>query len=631
MGWIYDPINGTFTDDGSATDFALLGDLVTVRHAIGYPYSITVEDAAAIALYGLWERRVTRADAMSTEAMTALLTGLLAQQKPTRKIINYETFETGVLPGHVHTVTTAKRDFDGDVLVQEVTTTWASNSKTRRSVSAVESLVFQGTSRDTLDQWMRGGTGGTSATVSPAGLVMGPGGPRYAVQSRGPHDELYGDDYLLHDDDLGGAAYGPNVKTSRLAIKVPNDDQSILALLNASLSADKALTITQYDDGTTDIDLESGAALSINTYGVGVGGLKPRINLTSAESIVLEPNSKFVDYVRHRGLSVHDGFALADDSFTTTYTQDGVGSEPYTLLRYRGSTSVSINLIAIAAAAARIASLYCRVIAIVHDGSAGTLTIDPNSTETIGNGTAAASTFALTSGQSVLLALVSGTGGGVKILASHGMSGSGTPGGADTQVQYNDGGAFGGDANFVWNKTRQQLQVKADTNDDDSPVRVVNESTDQTVIALHPFNSDEARILLGREYAGAADIARHARPVAIVKDATDFYVEMGVGETPGSAMAFAKAVGLGFSTSGSSGGYIYAYGFGTGNVAGASFQIGRNASGNGAAGTLELMDRSGTSYFLWVEGGKLRIHTARPTEDNTTVSHTAGTVVGTQS
>jgi hypothetical protein len=33
------------------------------------------------------------------------------------------------------------------------------------------------------------------------------------------------------------------------------------------------------------------------------------------------------------------------------------------------------------------------------------------------------------------------------------------PGGADTQVQYNDGGAFGGDADFVWDKTTNTLSV----------------------------------------------------------------------------------------------------------------------------------------------------------------------------
>ena len=43
--------------------------------------------------------------------------------------------------------------------------------------------------------------------------------------------------------------------------------------------------------------------------------------------------------------------------------------------------------------------------------------------------------------------------------ASLGAGGSGSPGGANTQIQFNDSGALGGDADFVWNKTTNQLTV----------------------------------------------------------------------------------------------------------------------------------------------------------------------------
>jgi len=36
---------------------------------------------------------------------------------------------------------------------------------------------------------------------------------------------------------------------------------------------------------------------------------------------------------------------------------------------------------------------------------------------------------------------------------------AGSPAGSDTYVQYNDGGVFGGDSNFVWNKTQKRLSV----------------------------------------------------------------------------------------------------------------------------------------------------------------------------
>jgi hypothetical protein len=44
-------------------------------------------------------------------------------------------------------------------------------------------------------------------------------------------------------------------------------------------------------------------------------------------------------------------------------------------------------------------------------------------------------------------------------------TGGGTPGGSDTQVQFNDGGStFGGDADFTWNKTTNVLGITGDVN-----------------------------------------------------------------------------------------------------------------------------------------------------------------------
>jgi hypothetical protein len=47
------------------------------------------------------------------------------------------------------------------------------------------------------------------------------------------------------------------------------------------------------------------------------------------------------------------------------------------------------------------------------------------------------------------------------VFGSGGGGGGGTPGGADTQVQYNDGGAFAGDANLTWNKTLKRLYLES--------------------------------------------------------------------------------------------------------------------------------------------------------------------------
>src|SRR5712691_8561623 len=41
---------------------------------------------------------------------------------------------------------------------------------------------------------------------------------------------------------------------------------------------------------------------------------------------------------------------------------------------------------------------------------------------------------------------------------------TGAPGGSDTQVQFNDAGAFGGDAGFTWDKVAQQLRFRPSGN-----------------------------------------------------------------------------------------------------------------------------------------------------------------------
>jgi hypothetical protein len=71
--------------------------------------------------------------------------------------------------------------------------------------------------------------------------------------------------------------------------------------------------------------------------------------------------------------------------------------------------------------------------------------------------------------------------------------------------------------------------------------------------------------------------------------------------------------------------------FGTGSVAGAGLIIGKNTSGGGAASWIRLSMRSSGDRYLWVDDtGDLRIGTAPPTENNSTVSDTSGTVIGTQ-
>jgi len=64
--------------------------------------------------------------------------------------------------------------------------------------------------------------------------------------------------------------------------------------------------------------------------------------------------------------------------------------------------------------------------------------------------------------------------------------GGGTPGGSDTQVQFNDGGTFGGDAGLTYNKTTDELTLAGDLNLDDggsfsTTVQAVTPTQDRTI------------------------------------------------------------------------------------------------------------------------------------------------------
>jgi hypothetical protein len=51
-----------------------------------------------------------------------------------------------------------------------------------------------------------------------------------------------------------------------------------------------------------------------------------------------------------------------------------------------------------------------------------------------------------------------------RLIGGSGGGGSGTPGGSDTQVQFNNAGAFAGDADLTWNSTTNVLGVTGDVN-----------------------------------------------------------------------------------------------------------------------------------------------------------------------
>jgi hypothetical protein len=65
-------------------------------------------------------------------------------------------------------------------------------------------------------------------------------------------------------------------------------------------------------------------------------------------------------------------------------------------------------------------------------------------------------------------------------------AGGGTPGGSDTEIQYNDDGAFGGSADLTWDDTGKVLEVGGDINLDDggtyeTTLQVVTPTANRTI------------------------------------------------------------------------------------------------------------------------------------------------------
>lgn len=76
-------------------------------------------------------------------------------------------------------------------------------------------------------------------------------------------------------------------------------------------------------------------------------------------------------------------------------------------------------------------------------------------------------------------------GSGVVTITTGGGGGGGTPGGSDTQVQFNDGGAFGGDSGFTFTKASDLLTIGADGTDGSLKIYSEQGGTDYSV-TLNP-------------------------------------------------------------------------------------------------------------------------------------------------
>ena len=73
---------------------------------------------------------------------------------------------------------------------------------------------------------------------------------------------------------------------------------------------------------------------------------------------------------------------------------------------------------------------------------------------------------------------------------------SGSPGGSNTQVQFNDSGAFGGDVDLTWNKTTNTLTVGGSTGASITQLDAAGHTTLQFASGIAVFGAPngEARV-----------------------------------------------------------------------------------------------------------------------------------------
>ncbi len=85
---------------------------------------------------------------------------------------------------------------------------------------------------------------------------------------------------------------------------------------------------------------------------------------------------------------------------------------------------------------------------------------------------------------------LSGSGTDADPLKVIGGGGSGTPGGSNTQIQFNDAGSFGGDADFTWNKTTNTLNLTGSANIGIGTFSGLSSSSSNTIIGDWATNGD---------------------------------------------------------------------------------------------------------------------------------------------
>ena len=214
--------------------------------------------------------------------------------------------------------------------------------------------------------------------------------------------------------------------------------------------------------------------------------------------------------------------------------------------------------------------------------------------------------------------------GNLSWVAQTGGGGSGTPGGANTQIQFNDSGTFGGNANLTFNKTTSVLTITGN-------ISALNANLGNAVVAN--YFSGSGNLLSNIQAANITGTVANATQAATANTVVNaaqpnitsvgLLTSLSVGPNSGITLTGTSGYVRANSIQGTDGvAAIYpAYG----GVTGAAGIAGNLTVGTGAAGNITANGNVTASYFIG-NGSSLSSITGANVTGTVATATTAGTV-----
>ena len=181
-------------------DTIALGDITVEPTRMNYANHVGVYgtgvnavrfDLTEIGRNGPWETFIEAPDSKTQIEVDTLAEQILAKSLPTLKKVVYDTYMTGAKPGMSQTIVSLKRHINNIFLITDVATKEIAPGLTRKTITAIEGLVYQYGWREQLKEF--GGAGRGIIKYPGGGVTSGQAFARYMVFLGGFGEFRYSD------------------------------------------------------------------------------------------------------------------------------------------------------------------------------------------------------------------------------------------------------------------------------------------------------------------------------------------------------------------------------------------------------------------------------------------------------